>query len=52
MFYLVDEMFKQRNKRIHLSFGTPISYALFDNSKTKKEWTDLVRKEVYKLGKK
>lgn len=52
MFYLVDEMFKQRNKRIHLTFGTPVSYTIFDNSKTRKEWTDYIRKEAYNLGKK
>jgi 1-acyl-sn-glycerol-3-phosphate acyltransferase len=49
MFYLVDEMFKQRSKKIHLIIGKPISYKTFDNSKTKKEWADYVRNIAYKL---
>lgn len=49
MFYLVDEMYKQRHKKIHLIIGKPISYKVFDNSKSKKEWTDFVRNIVYKL---
>lgn len=52
MFYLVDEMFKQRNKKIHLIIGKPIPYTTFDNSKTKKHWADYVREIVYSLGNK
>jgi 1-acyl-sn-glycerol-3-phosphate acyltransferase len=49
MFYLVDEMFKQRSKRIHLVFGKPVPYTTFDGTRTKKQWTDYIREEVYKL---
>jgi 1-acyl-sn-glycerol-3-phosphate acyltransferase len=49
MFYLVDEMYKQRSKRIHLIFGKPVPYTLFDTSKSKKQWVDYIREEVYKL---
>lgn len=50
MFYLVDEMFKQRTKRIHLKFGKPIPHTLFDATRTKKQWADYVREEVYRMG--
>jgi 1-acyl-sn-glycerol-3-phosphate acyltransferase len=50
MFYLVDEMYKQRNKRIHLIFGKPLSYTLFDGTKSKKQWVEYIREEVYRLG--
>lgn len=52
MFYLVDEMFKQRTKRIHLTFGKPIPYTVFDSSRNKKEWANYVREIVYSLPKK
>lgn len=50
MFYLVDEMFKQRTKRIHLKFGKPVPYTTFDGTRTKKQWADYIREEVYRLG--
>lgn len=50
MFYLVDEMFKQRTKRIHLKFGKPVPYSTFDGTRTKKQWADYIREEVYRLG--
>ncbi len=49
MVYLVDELYKQRNKRIHLIFGKPVSYRLFDNSRNKKGWTNYIREIVYSL---
>lgn len=52
MFYLVDEMFKQRTKRIHLKFGKPVPYTTFDGTRTKKQWADYIREEVYRLGEK
>ncbi|HEX3008896.1 MAG TPA: 1-acyl-sn-glycerol-3-phosphate acyltransferase [Bacteroidales bacterium] len=52
MVYLVDEMFKQRHKKIHLTFGKPIPYTILDSSKTKKEWADYVRKVAYGIKEK
>lgn len=49
MFYLVDEMMKQKNSTFKIVFGKPISPATFDRSKTDKEWSDWVKAEVYKL---
>jgi putative hemolysin len=51
MFYLVDEMFKQRGKPITLTFGKPIPYTLFDKSKTPTEWAEYVRGVVYGMRK-
>lgn len=50
MLYLVDEMFKQRNKDIVITFGEPVPYTYFDKSKTDKEWADEMKRRVYALG--
>lgn len=50
MFYLADEMFRQRDKTITIRFGKPISYKEFDKSKPLIEWADAVRTRVYALG--
>ncbi len=49
MFFLVNEMFKQKNKIISVTFGSPISYTLFDSSKTYLGWANFVREKVYSL---
>jgi len=49
MLYLVDELFKQRNKTITIKFGKPIPYATFDKSKTDLAWANWVREKVYEL---
>lgn len=50
MFYLVDELFKQKGRTIRIQFGKPISYQTFDKSKTPEEWAAVVREEVYKMA--
>jgi putative hemolysin len=50
MFYLVDEMFKQRGKTLTMTFGEPIPYTKFDKKHTDLEWAQIVKKEVYALG--
>lgn len=50
MLYLVDEMFKQRRKKMRVIFGKPISYTLFDASKTPSEWALFVRNYVYAMN--
>lgn len=50
MLYLVDEMYNQFNKEIKISFGKPISWKMFDKSKSIIEWTDFVRKKTYELA--
>jgi putative hemolysin len=49
MLYLVDEMFNQREKKIHIKFGKPIPYTTFDQTKTKMEWVEYVRAIAYSL---
>ena len=51
MFYLVDEMYQQKNKTITIIFGKPIPYQTFDTSKTDLKWAAAVKKEVYELAK-
>lgn len=51
MALLPDEMFRQRGKTIRLVFGKPISYTMFDNSYTDKQWAAMVREHVYRLDK-
>jgi len=49
MLYLVDEMYKQKNREILLVFGNPIPWETFDKSRSHLEWADWVRSESYKL---
>lgn len=51
MLYLVDEMFKQNNKDIVITFGKPISIDFFDKRIKDKAWASELRKHVYKLEK-
>mgnify|MGYP003295455686 FL=1 len=51
MALLPDEMFRQRGKTIRLVFGKPISYTMFDNRYTDKQWAAMVREHVYRLDK-
>ncbi|MBI9055569.1 MAG: 1-acyl-sn-glycerol-3-phosphate acyltransferase [Bacteroidales bacterium] len=50
MFYLSDEVFKQKGKTITLTFGKPIPYQTFDKSMPPKEWAKKVKDYVYQLG--
>ncbi|MFC2151266.1 1-acyl-sn-glycerol-3-phosphate acyltransferase [Bacteroidota bacterium] len=49
MFYLVDEMFKQKNKDMTLIFGKPILFTAFDKSLNAKEWAKKVKNHIYTL---
>jgi putative hemolysin len=49
MFYLPDEMFRQKNKKIHVTVGPAIPYSRFDKSKTHAGWAEYVRDIVYSL---
>lgn len=52
MFYLIDEMFKQRGKTLIMTFGKPIPYTHFDKKHSDLEWAQIIKKEVYNLGNK
>jgi len=49
MFYLADETFGHKNQHFTITFGKPIPYTHFDNSKTLDQWATEVRNMVYKL---
>jgi len=49
MFYLVDELFKQKGKKLDIYIGKPIPYQTFDNRKKGKEWIKSIREFVYGL---
>jgi hypothetical protein len=49
MMFLVGEMFKQQKKKIKLTFGKPLPYSVFDNSKSPGDWVSEVRNIVYSM---
>ncbi len=50
MLYLVDEMFKQKNKEILIRFGKPVPYTFFDSSKKDAAWAEYMKEHVYSLS--
>lgn len=50
MFYLADEMFAQRGKKVTIVIGKPISYTHFDSSRTEQEWAEKVKEIVYAMA--
>lgn len=50
MFYLADEMFAQKNKKVTICIGKQIPYTYFDDSKSEKEWAEEMKKVVYNLA--
>lgn len=50
MLYLVDEMFKQRGKKITLTFGEPISYTTFTNELSHQQWAERMKRHIYKIA--
>lgn len=52
MVFLVDEMFRHRNKQFKFIIGNPISYTIFDRTKTPAQWASHIRNMVYELKRK
>ena len=50
MFYLMDEMYHQKNKTIKIIFGEALQPTAFNESKTDYEWAQIVKDHVYTLG--
>lgn len=50
MIFLVDELFKQKGKEFVITFGKPIPYSSFDNTKTDLQWADHVKNIVKNLA--
>ncbi|MCD4771936.1 MAG: glycerol acyltransferase [Bacteroidales bacterium] len=51
MFLLVDEMFRQKNQKIIITFGKPVSIDFFDKRNSDLKWANLLRDYVYELEK-
>ncbi|MDR2497606.1 MAG: 1-acyl-sn-glycerol-3-phosphate acyltransferase [Tannerellaceae bacterium] len=49
MLYLSDELFKSKHSSFGIYFGRPMSWTMFDKSRTPGEWTEEIRKKVYSL---
>lgn len=50
MFYLADEMFAQKEKKVTIIIGKPIPYTHFDNTKTEQQWAEAVKEMVYAMA--
>lgn len=49
MLYLVDEMFRQKDREISLVFGKPLSWQIFDKTRSAPEWAEWVKLKSYEL---
>ncbi len=52
MFFLVDELFKQENAKMKLTFGKPIYPETLTKSKSTKDWANEIRHQVYSYSEK
>jgi putative hemolysin len=49
MFYLPNEMYKQRGKTLTFTFGEPISWKLFTKDKSAEYWAERLKRHTYAL---
>ena len=49
MLFLADEFVKQRGRHHSIYFGKPISYTIFDKSKTQLQWAQWLKEKVYQI---
>ena len=49
MLYLVNELYKQKNKHIKVKFGSPINAGEMDASIPDEKWAEYVKSKVYEL---
>ena len=50
MMLLPDEMIRQNDKTIRLTFGDPIPWSSFDRTHTDLEWAAIIKEKVYRLS--
>ena len=50
LFYLSDELFKQKGVEFTMRIGQPIPYTTFDKNCNYEEWVKFVRSKVYELA--
>ena len=48
MFFLVNEMFNQKDKNVVVHFGKPVSYKTFDKSNSDAKWAMIFQDELYR----
>jgi putative hemolysin len=51
MIFLVDELFKQQDNVMNITFGEAIPPETFDKTKSEKDWSQWVKKKVYSMAK-
>jgi len=49
MFFLVDEVYKQKGKQINIVLGSPISWSSFTKEHNHYDWAQIVKEHVYRL---
>jgi 1-acyl-sn-glycerol-3-phosphate acyltransferase len=49
MFFLVDELVKQKNKTLNIYVSKPVPYCFFDNRLKSNDWISAIRGFVYQL---
>jgi len=49
MLYLVDEMVKQKDQEIRITFGKPVPYTSFDRTFRDTDWAEKLRQHTYLL---
>jgi putative hemolysin len=49
MLYLADETFRQKRRKFLITFGSPISYKVFDNKLNHFEWAQKIKEHVYQI---
>jgi 1-acyl-sn-glycerol-3-phosphate acyltransferase len=50
LFFLADEMYRQKNRTVAVKFGRVIPYGTFDKSRTHQQWAKWVKDNVYALN--
>lgn len=50
MFFLADEMYKQKGKSIHITFGKPIPSSKFSAEKKPETWVQWLKEHAYSLA--
>ncbi len=49
MFFLVDELFRQKNTKMDIIIGEPVPPETFDKTRSEKEWAEWMKEKVYQL---
>jgi len=50
MLYLPDEMFRQADKKMTITFGKPVPYTFFTKSKSHIEWAQWMKEKIYDMA--